>query len=52
MAETFECLVKDSDEVRDRMASTLNEHKARLQRQFDALWPANVRDCFSAVGAQ
>jgi polysaccharide pyruvyl transferase WcaK-like protein len=52
MAETFECLVKDSDEVRDRMASTLNDHKARLQRQFDELWPANVRDCFSAVGAQ
>jgi polysaccharide pyruvyl transferase WcaK-like protein len=52
MAEIFECLVKDSDEIRDRMASSLNEYKARLQTQFDELWPANVRDSFSAVGAQ
>ena len=45
VADTFECLVNDRDEVKSRMASTLKNYKSRLKVQFDELWPASFADC-------
>jgi polysaccharide pyruvyl transferase WcaK-like protein len=48
LADTFECLVNDRDEVKSRMASTLKNYKSRLKVQFDELWPASWADSLSA----
>jgi polysaccharide pyruvyl transferase WcaK-like protein len=52
LADTFECLVKDRDEVKSRMASNLKNYKSRLRVQFDELWPGRVVDSLSAVRAR
>jgi polysaccharide pyruvyl transferase WcaK-like protein len=52
LADTFECLVNDRDEVKSHMASTLKNYKSRLKVQFDKLWPAIVADSVSAVEAR
>jgi polysaccharide pyruvyl transferase WcaK-like protein len=49
LADTFDCLVNDRDEVRSRMASTLKANKSRLQAQFDELWPANITEALSTM---
>jgi polysaccharide pyruvyl transferase WcaK-like protein len=52
LADTFECLVNEKDEVKSRMDSTLRNYKSRLRVQFDELWPARVADSLSAVGVR
>jgi len=52
LADTFECLVDNRDEVKSRMASTLKNYKSLLRVQFDELWPASVPDSLSAVRAR
>lgn len=52
LADTFDCLVNDRDEVRSRMASTLKVNKSRLRAQFDELWPVNVTEALSTMFAR
>ncbi len=52
LADTFECLVNEKDEVKSRMDSTLKNYKSRLRVQFDELWPARVADSLFAVGVR
>ena len=43
LADTFASLVRDSDNVKSRMAATLASYKSLLKVQFDDLWPRNVK---------
>jgi polysaccharide pyruvyl transferase WcaK-like protein len=39
LADTFESLVQEADEIKGRLAETLAGHKRELTRQFNALFP-------------
>jgi polysaccharide pyruvyl transferase WcaK-like protein len=41
LADTFEALVRDRDDIKDRMAASLASYKLLLKGQFDDLFPAN-----------
>lgn len=42
LADTFEALVRDRDNVKDRMAASLAMYKLLLKGQLDDLFPANM----------
>jgi polysaccharide pyruvyl transferase WcaK-like protein len=42
LADTFEALVHDRDDVKDRMAASLARYKLLLRGQLDDLFPANM----------
>jgi polysaccharide pyruvyl transferase WcaK-like protein len=49
LAERFECLVKNRDEVKSRLAATARSYKVLLDAQFDGLWPVKC-DIHRAYG--
>jgi polysaccharide pyruvyl transferase WcaK-like protein len=42
LADTFEALVRDRDDIKDRMAASLPRYKLLLKGQLDDLFPANM----------
>jgi polysaccharide pyruvyl transferase WcaK-like protein len=39
LAERLECLVKNRNDVKSRLAATARDYRVQLARQFDVLWP-------------
>jgi polysaccharide pyruvyl transferase WcaK-like protein len=51
LAERFECLVKNKEEIKARLAETARRYRVVLAAQFDELWPVqhDLRRAFGAA---
>ena len=52
LADTFEALVRDRDDIRDRMAASLAKYKLLLKGQLDELFPADMNHVRSGSGGR
>jgi polysaccharide pyruvyl transferase WcaK-like protein len=52
VADTFEALVRDRDEIKDRMAASLARYRLLLKGQLDDLFPANMNQASALLRAR